>query len=77
MNVDPGERCVRSSRCMRWALATIGILLTLVGGVWILQGTGFLKGSSMTGSSKWLVIGVVCVVIGLPLAVRGLRTARR
>jgi hypothetical protein len=57
---------------MRWVRITIGILLTLIGAVWILQGTGLLKGSFMTGSSKWLLIGVVCVVIGLPVAVRGL-----
>jgi hypothetical protein len=58
---------------MRWFLTAVGVLLTLVGGVWICQGAGFLKGSFMTGSSKWLLIGVVCVVIGLPVAFRGLR----
>ena len=58
---------------MRWAVATVGILLTLVGAVWIFQGAGFLKGSFMTGSSKWLLIGVVSVAIGLPMAFRGLR----
>lgn len=61
---------------MRWVLTIIGVLLTLVGVVWIFQGAGFLKGSFMTGSSKWLLIGVVCVVIGLPVAVRGLRSPR-
>lgn len=59
---------------MRWALTTVGILLTLVGAVWILQGAGFLRGSFMTGSSRWLLIGVVCVVIGLPFVIRGLRS---
>jgi hypothetical protein len=59
---------------MRWALTAAGILLTIVGGVWIVQGAGFLKGSFMTGSSMWFLIGVVCVVIGLPLAIRGLRS---
>jgi hypothetical protein len=59
---------------MRWGLTTVGILLTLVGVVWISQGAGFLRGSFMTGSSKWLLIGVVCVVIGLPLLIRGLRS---
>ena len=57
---------------MRWGL-TAGILLTVVGAVWIFQGAGFLKGSFMTGSSKWLLIGVLSVVIGLPVAFRGLR----
>ena len=27
----------------------------------------------MTGSSSWLVIGVVCVLAGIAVAVRGLR----
>ena len=59
---------------MRWVFIVVGILLILIGAVWILQGAGLLKGSFMTGSSKWLLIGVLCVVIGLPIAVRGLRT---
>jgi hypothetical protein len=58
---------------MRWVLVTVGILLTLVGSVWLAQGAGLLKGSFMTGSSKWLLIGAVCVVIGIPVALRGLR----
>ncbi|MGH2596978.1 MAG: hypothetical protein ACRDH7_13580 [Actinomycetota bacterium] len=61
---------------MRWVLIALGILLTLVGVVWIFQGAGFLKGSFMTGSSKWLLIGVVSVVIGLPVAFRALRPRR-
>jgi hypothetical protein len=58
---------------MRWGLTAVGILLTVVGAVWIFQGAGFLKGSFMTGSSKWLLIGVVSVVIGLQVVFRGLR----
>jgi hypothetical protein len=61
---------------MRRLLTTLGILLTVVGGVWIFQGAGLLKGSFMTGSSKWLLIGVACVVIGLPVAFSGLRPRR-
>jgi hypothetical protein len=58
---------------MRWVRSTTGIVLILVGAVWILQGAGFLHGSFMTGSSRWLVIGVVCVLIGIPLIARGSR----
>jgi hypothetical protein len=61
---------------MRWVLTALGLLLILVGAVWIFQGAGFLKGSFMTGSSKWLLIGVVSVVIGLPMAFRGLRSRK-
>jgi len=43
----------------------IGGLAVLVGGVWVGQGAGFIKGSFMTGSSTWLAIGVLCLVVGL------------
>jgi hypothetical protein len=38
---------------MRWSLLVVGILLVLVGGVWIFQGIGVLKGSFMTGQALW------------------------
>jgi hypothetical protein len=43
----------------------IGALAVLVGGVWIGQGAGFIKGSFMTGSPTWLAIGLLCLVVGL------------
>jgi hypothetical protein len=57
----------------RWPLIAAGIGLVVVGGVWILQGAGILGGSFMTGSSRWLEIGSVCVVIGVVALVAGLR----
>ncbi len=54
-----------------------GILLLLVGGTWVLQGTGELKGSFMTGQSLWTWVGATCVVVSLPLLTRGLFGARR
>jgi hypothetical protein len=53
------------------AVRTIGIIIgglaVLVGGVWIGQGAGFIKGSFMTGSSTWLAIGLLCLAVGLLL----------
>jgi hypothetical protein len=43
----------------------IGIVLIVVGAVWFLQGIGLFKGSSMTGSAVWLVIGAIAFVFGL------------
>jgi hypothetical protein len=43
----------------------IGALGVLVGGVWIGQGAGFIKGNFMTGSPTWLAIGLLCLVVGL------------
>jgi hypothetical protein len=45
----------------------IGALLVLTGVVWIGQGSSLISGSSMTGSTFWAVMGVVCVAAGLLL----------
>jgi hypothetical protein len=50
----------------------VGLLLVLVGGVWTLQGFGVIGGSFMTGSTTWLVIGLVLVVAGIALVARRL-----
>ena len=54
---------------MRYAWI-VGLLLVLVGGVWTLQGFGVIGGSFMTGSTTWLVIGLVLVVAGIALIAR-------
>jgi hypothetical protein len=47
-----------------------GMLLTLVGLVWICQGVGLLRGSSfMVDDIRWSVAGVVAVVAGVVLLV--------
>ena len=43
----------------------VGAVLVLTGAVWIGQGLNLIKGSSMTGSTFWAVIGTGCVVAGL------------
>jgi len=58
---------------MRWTLLVVGGLLTLVGGVWMLQGSGVIGGSFMSGSSLWFVIGVICVLAGIAIVVQGAR----
>jgi hypothetical protein len=57
-------------RCMGQRVGRIiGVVLVLVGGLWTLQGLGVVGGSFMTGSTAWLVIGLVSVVMGLVLLV--------
>ena len=51
----------------------LGLICLLVGGVWILQGSGILPGSFMSGQRQWLLIGIAVDVIGLLLAYFGLR----
>jgi LPXTG-motif cell wall-anchored protein len=54
----------------------VGGLAVLVGGVWIGQGSGFIKGSFMTGSSTWLAVGMLCLAAGLLLIFLALRRRR-
>jgi hypothetical protein len=58
---------------MRGRLIT-GILLVLVGAVWVGQGLGLLRGSSfMVDDIRWSVAGVVAVVVGIVLVVSSRR----
>ena len=56
-----------ASKAARTVAMIIGGLAVLVGGVWIGQGAGLIKGSFMTGSRTWLAIGLLCLVVGLLL----------
>jgi hypothetical protein len=58
---------------MRTALGLLGTAFVVTGVIWIFQGSGFLKGSFMTGSTLWLWMGVVAVSVGVPLAAAGFR----
>jgi hypothetical protein len=53
------------SKAARTVILIIGGLAVLVGGVWIGQGAGLIKGSFMTGSPTWLAIGLLCLVAGV------------
>ena len=55
----------------------IGVLLVLVGLVWVGQGVGIVEGSFMTGEAVWAVIGAVCLALGAMLLVTTLRASRR
>jgi hypothetical protein len=58
---------------MRTLSLLIGGIAILAGAVWILQGSGVLPGSFMTGQRMWLIIGIVVAIIGLALAYNGIR----
>ena len=65
------------SKAARTTSLIIGGLAVLVGGVWIGQGAGLIKGSFMTGSPTWLAIGLLCLVGGLFLIFLTLRRRPR
>jgi hypothetical protein len=58
---------------MRTLSLVIGGIAILAGAVWILQGSGVLPGSFMTGQRMWLIIGVIVGIVGLALAYNGIR----
>ncbi|MBO0683343.1 MAG: hypothetical protein J2P45_09325 [Candidatus Dormibacteraeota bacterium] len=62
---------------MRWAAAVLGVILVLVGLVWIGQGFGVVKGSVMTGNPMWAWIGIVVAVVGVAVIVLGVRRPAR
>lgn len=55
----------------------IGVVLVVVGAVWIAQGTGALGGSFMTGQGLWTVIGAIAVLFGAALLIGAVRDGRR
>jgi hypothetical protein len=55
----------------------VGVLLCVVGAVWFFQGIGVLKGSFMTGTWFWTVVGVILFALGLRMIVRAGRGAPR
>jgi hypothetical protein len=55
----------------------VGVVLLLVGGLWTLQGLGYVGGSPMTGVTFWAVAGPLVALLGLLLAVVGGRGRRR
>jgi len=58
---------------MRVTLNVVGILLIVIGGIWILQGVNVLPGSFMTGQIQWAVYGALAVVAGLGALYRARR----
>lgn len=62
---------------MRWVILILGILVVLLGLVWLLQGTNVLAGSQMSGHRRWIAIGGLLDVVGIVLIIIGARMRRR
>lgn len=54
---------------MRWLLNIIGIVLVLLGGVWVLQGTNLIRNGFMAGHLVYAILGGVSIIIGILLFV--------
>ncbi|MBI1255959.1 MAG: hypothetical protein GC204_00670 [Chloroflexi bacterium] len=49
---------------MKLVRNVVGVLLLLIGLVWLGQGVGLIQGSFMTGEAQWALIGIVCIILG-------------
>ncbi|WP_112245299.1 hypothetical protein [Kribbella monticola] len=58
-------------------LIALGVLLTVAGVVWALQGLGYVGGSSMTGKSFWAIVGPLVAALGVSLLYVTLRGPQR
>lgn len=69
----------RYGRGMKTVTVIVGVLLVLSGLVWFLQGIDVLQGSSMTGDTKWAIIGPIVALVGAAMVFygRGGRAASR
>jgi hypothetical protein len=60
-----------------WIPVAGGVVLVLVGVLWILQGSGAMgRSGGMNGESQWLIIGLVVAIAGLLLLAGGVRRLR-
>jgi hypothetical protein len=57
-------------------LIGVGLLVTIAGIIFALQGAGVIGGSSMSGTSLWAVLGPLIALAGIALAALGLWHAR-
>lgn len=54
-------------------MVAIGVVALVVGGIWWMQGLGYLKGSPMTGVSFWATVGPIVAGLGVALIIVGVR----
>ena len=69
------SRCYALAMKRSWPFLVPGVILSLAGLVWTLQGLNVVRGSAMSGSSLWATVGPIVLVIGLVLI--GIAIARR
>jgi len=62
---------------MRSAKIVGGVILALVGVVWMLQGFGasYVPTSFMTKAPEWIFIGIATAIAGITIAVRARRSS--
>jgi len=51
----------------------VGAIMVIFGGLWTLQGLGYVGGSFMSDSPTWTIIGSVVAGLGVALVIVGLQ----
>ena len=59
-----------------WPFLVSGVILSVVGLIWTLQGVGILGGSVMSGESLWAIIGPIVLLVGVGLLIVGMSRRR-
>lgn len=77
MGLRPWRAADALTLVTRILLVGAGLLVTLAGVVFTLQGVGVIGGSFMSGTTTWAVAGPVIALAGLALVAAGLRRGRR
>lgn len=54
---------------MKWLLDIVGIIVALLGVLWILQGTNIVPVGFMAGQMQYALLGIIAVVVGVGLIV--------
>ena len=54
---------------MRITLKIVGLVLVVLGGIWVLQGVGVLPGSFMSGQIRWAAYGGIAIAAGISILV--------
>ena len=60
-----------------WVRGIAGLVLCVLGAVWIFQGVGVIHGSFMSGRSQYAVLGAAAAVLGIALLGWTARVRRR
>lgn len=62
---------------MKIALVVLGLLLILLGAVWLLQGFNILAGSAMSGHRRYALLGGGMAVVGVVLEILAARIRKK
>jgi hypothetical protein len=54
---------------MKVTLNILGVVLVVLGAIWVLQGINVLPGSFMTGQIQWAIYGGIAILVGILLVV--------